>query len=152
VARLRGGEAPQGPCAPLAARNRRGAEGSGGVAETGGRRRRVPVGDCVPVFGGSEEMVEKRRGGVRKLGVGSIGGGEDRRGASHGEPGAAAAALGGRGTPVEIGGHLGVGEHERGPGQLPRGFTRAEGGCRWLPTVSCGHRSRRRKATVVLGF
>jgi hypothetical protein len=152
VASLRGGEVPQGPCAPLAAQNRRGAEGSGDVAETGGRRRREPVGDRVPVIGGGEEMVEKLPGGVRMLGVGSIGGGGDRRGASHGEPRAAAAALGGSGAPVGIGGRLGVGEHERGSGKLPRGFTRAEGGCRWLPTVSCGHRSGRRKATVALGF
>jgi hypothetical protein len=41
---LRGGKVPQGPCAPLAARNREGADGSGGVAEMGGRRRREPVG------------------------------------------------------------------------------------------------------------
>jgi hypothetical protein len=104
------------------------------------------------VIGGGEEVVEKLPGGVRRPGVGSIGGGEDRRGASHGEPGAAAVALGGSGIPVGIGGRLGIREHERGPRQLPRGFTRAEGGCRWLPTVSCGHRSGRRKATVVLGF
>jgi hypothetical protein len=97
------------------------------------------------VIGGGEEVVEKLPGGVRRLGAGSIGGGEDRRGASHGEPEAAAAALGGSGIPVGIGGRLGVREPERGPGQLPRGFMRAEGGCRWLPTVSRGHRSGGRK-------
>jgi hypothetical protein len=34
VARLRGGKVPQGVCAPLVALNWKGAEGSGGVAET----------------------------------------------------------------------------------------------------------------------
>jgi hypothetical protein len=88
------------------------------------------MGDRVPVVGDGEEVVKKHPGGVEMLGAGSIGSGEDRRGASHGEPGAAAAALGGSGAPAGIGGCLGVGEHERESGQLPRGFTRAGGGCR----------------------
>jgi hypothetical protein len=152
VARLRGGKVPQGVCAPLAALNWKGEEGNGGVAETGGRRRRGPVGDWVPVVGDGEEVVKKLPGGVEMLGVGSIGSGEGRRGASHGEPGAAAAVLGGSGARVGIGGRLGVGEHERGSEQLSRGFTRSGSGCRWLSTVRCGHRSRRRKTTVALGF
>jgi hypothetical protein len=130
VVGLRGGEVPQGLCAPLAVRNRRGTEGSGGVAEMCGRRRREPVGNRVPVVGDGEEVVKKHPGGVEMLGMSSIGSGEDRRGASHGEPGAAAAALGGSGAPAGIGGCLGVGEHERESGQLPRGFTRVGGGCR----------------------
>jgi hypothetical protein len=128
MARLRGGKVPQGVCAPLATLNWKGAEGNGGVAETGGRRRREPVGNRVPVVGGGEEVVKKRPRGVEMLGVGSIGSGEGRRGASHGEPGAVAAALGGSGAPVRVGRRPGVGEHERGSGQLPRGFTRAGGG------------------------
>jgi hypothetical protein len=97
------------------------------------------------VIGGGEEVVEKLCGGVRRLSAGSIEGGEDRRGTSHSEPEAAAALLGGRGIPVGIEGRLRVREHERGLGQLARGFTRAEGVCKWLPTVSRGRRSGGRK-------
>jgi hypothetical protein len=128
VARLRGGKVPQGVCAPLAALNWKGAEGSGSVAKTSGRQQRGPVGDRVPVVGDGEEVVKKLPGGVEMLGVGSIGSGEGRGGASHGEPGAVVAALGGSGAPVRVGRRPGVGEHERGSGQLPRGFTRAGGG------------------------
>jgi hypothetical protein len=78
-------------------------------------------------------------GGVRRLGAGSIEGGEDWRGASHGEPEAVAAALDGSGIPVGIEGRLGVREHERESGQLARGFTTAEDVRKWLPMVSRGH-------------
>jgi hypothetical protein len=54
------------------------------------------------VIGGGEEVVGKLSGGVRRLGAGSIEGGEDRRGTSHSEPEAVAAVLGGRGIPVRI--------------------------------------------------
>jgi hypothetical protein len=103
------------------------------VGGGGNRRGRVPV------IGGVEEVVGKFLGGVRRLGAGSIEGGEDRRGASHSEPEAAASALGGSGIPIGIEGRLGVREHERESGQLARGFTRVEDVRKWLPTVSRGH-------------
>jgi hypothetical protein len=81
------------------------------------------------VIGGGEEVVEKLPGGVRRLGVGSIGRGEDRRGASHGEPGAAAAALGGSVIPVGIGGRLGVREGRDNLLGGSRGQRMAVGGC-----------------------
>jgi hypothetical protein len=47
-------------------------------------------GGRAPVVLGGEEVVGELPGGVRRLGAGSIGVGEDRRGVSHGEPEAAA--------------------------------------------------------------
>jgi hypothetical protein len=43
------------------------------------------VGDPAPVVLGGEEVVGKLPGGVRRLGAGSIGIVEDRRGVYHGE-------------------------------------------------------------------
>jgi hypothetical protein len=97
------------------------------------------------VIWGGKEVVGKLPGGARRLGAGSIGGEEDRRGTSHGEPEAAAAALGGREFRSGFRGDWGVREHERGPEQLARRLTRIEGARKWLPTVSRGQWSGGRK-------
>jgi hypothetical protein len=65
----------------------------GSATEIGGRRWGRDVGDCTPVPLGGEGVVEKRPGGVRRLGAGSIGVRGDRKGRSHGEAEAAAVAL-----------------------------------------------------------
>jgi hypothetical protein len=77
--------APVNPYAPGDTWNLCGVTCSGGMIETGGWRWGKNVGDRAPVPLGGEEVVEKLLGGVRRLGVGSIGIGEDRRGVSHGE-------------------------------------------------------------------
>jgi hypothetical protein len=68
-----------------------------GLSWQSNRDRRPAVGkivrDCAPVPLGDEGVVEKRPGGVRRLGVGSIGVRGDRKGRSHGEAEAVAAAL-----------------------------------------------------------
>jgi hypothetical protein len=51
------------------------------------------AGVCAPVPLGGEGMVEKRPGGTRRLGVGSIGVRGGREGRSHGEAEAMTAAL-----------------------------------------------------------
>jgi hypothetical protein len=65
----------------------------GSATEAGGRQWGSNVGDRAPVPLGGEGVVEKRPGGVRKLGAGSIGVGGDRKGRSHGEAEPAAVAL-----------------------------------------------------------
>jgi hypothetical protein len=51
------------------------------------------IGDRAPVLLGDEGRVEKRPGGVRRLGAGSIGVRGGRKGRSHSEAEAVAAAL-----------------------------------------------------------
>jgi hypothetical protein len=73
------------PCAPGDTWNSCGVTYSGGTTETGSQWWGKNIGDRAPVPLGGEEVVEKLLGGVRRLGAGSIGIGEDRRGVSHGE-------------------------------------------------------------------
>jgi hypothetical protein len=79
-------------------------------------------GGRAPVSLGGEEVVGRLLGKVRRLGAGSIKGEEDRRETFHGELEAAAAALVGKGFRPGLKGDWGVRKHERGSGQLARGF------------------------------
>jgi hypothetical protein len=72
------------PCAPGDTWNSCKVTCSGGTTETGNRRWGKNIKNHAPVPLGGKEAVEKLPGGVRRLGAGSIGIGEDWRGVSHG--------------------------------------------------------------------
>jgi hypothetical protein len=97
------------------------------------RGRRPAVGknveDCTSVPLGGEGVVEKRPGGVRRLGAGSIGVGRDRKGRSHGE---AAGGGGGASSVTRFRSKLKSTSGERGSshwGRWGRGVP--GGGCQW---------------------
>jgi hypothetical protein len=77
-------------CAPGDGRDRVGLTYSGGAARAVRPAAEMNHGSGAPVVGGGKEVVGELQGGVRKLGVESIGVEEGRRGVFHGEQKAAA--------------------------------------------------------------
>jgi hypothetical protein len=123
---VEGGEASQGSCAPVDARDRVGVDYSGGAAGAVRPAAEVNGGGGAPVVGGGQEEVGKLQGGVGKLGVAPIGVEEGREGVLRGEQ--EVAAVVGNGAPTGIRRRLEAGEHEQALGKLSRGLMGAMGG------------------------